>query len=65
VIDPPHPQKGSYWQQRPSLSFHPDSDDFLAFLDSPVPFCFGFLNTERRHKFPLTPDITIVRLDER
>jgi hypothetical protein len=46
------------------LPFLPDHDDFLAFLDSPVPFCFGVLDTERLHRYYLSPDITVVFLDE-
>jgi hypothetical protein len=47
------------------LPYLPDSDHFLAFLDSPIPFCFGILNTERTAGVALSGDITIINLDER
>jgi hypothetical protein len=46
------------------LPFLPDQDDFLAFLDSPVPFCFGVLSSDRLQRYCLSPDITVVCLDE-
>ncbi|KAH0791543.1 uDENN domain containing protein [Histomonas meleagridis] len=42
----------------------PDDDSFLDYLDSPVPFIFGALITEKLKSIQLSPDITIVRLDE-
>jgi hypothetical protein len=46
------------------LPYLPDDDTFLAFLDSPVPFCFGCLNSELFARMPLAPDVTVVNLDD-
>jgi hypothetical protein len=45
------------------LPFLPDDDDFLAFLDSPVPFCFGVLQSERLARCSIGADVTVVDLD--
>jgi hypothetical protein len=45
------------------LPYLPDHEDFLAFLDSPVPYCFGVLNSERLQGIALGNDVTIVDLD--
>jgi hypothetical protein len=46
------------------LPYLPDDEDFLPFLESPVPFCFGVLHTDTLSRFPLPSDATIVRLDD-
>jgi hypothetical protein len=46
------------------LPYLPDDDAFLAFLDSPVPFCFGCLKSERFARIVLAPDVTVVNLDD-
>jgi hypothetical protein len=45
------------------LPFLPDDDDFLAFLDSPVPYCFGVLHSARLARCQIGPDVTVVDLD--
>jgi hypothetical protein len=46
------------------LPYLPDHEDFLTFLDSPVPFCFGVLNTDNLAAIEISADVTIVNLDE-
>jgi hypothetical protein len=47
------------------MPYLPDVEEYLAFLESPVPFCFGILNSDRSGMIRFDPDVTVVHLDER
>ena len=47
------------------LPILPDREEFLDYLDSPVPFVFGALNTDCLSKYDISSDITIINTDSK